>query len=159
MRTIDGTLARGSRERDTAQTPVCVEVNEWTPILDDDVYCSPRCGFRCKKADYDRAVAAADDVVRELGEGWSPRVWENMGWYSEARRGSMTVRIDRRDGTFDADFDSIDKQYSATAKTATNAVRCALALAQDDLKTLERQIMNSGIVGRTLIDRANVTDL
>lgn len=159
MRTIDGTVTHGGREHDTARTPVCAEVNEWTPVLDGDVYCAPRCGFRCKKAEYDAAVAAADAVVRELGEGWSPRVWENMGWHSEVRRGSSTVRIDRRDGTFEAEFASIDKQYFAAGKTATNAVRCVLALAQDDLKTLERQIMNSGVVARAIIDPSNITDL
>jgi hypothetical protein len=60
-------------------------VSRWEPILSPDgkLYCSPACGARCKKDDYDAAVKRADDLVKALGPGWKPRVWENMGVVAE----------------------------------------------------------------------------
>lgn len=65
--------------------------NGWTPVLNGDLYCSPRCGCRCKKAEYDLAHANAAELAHHLGEGWEPRVWENCGWYWEATKGECRI--------------------------------------------------------------------
>lgn len=66
------------------------------PVLRGDIYCSPWCGGRCKKSDYDWAVAEADRLAREMGPGWEPVVHENLGWFYYVKRGSVEV-YDRRD--------------------------------------------------------------
>ena len=55
----------------------------WTPVLSDngEIYCSPGCGGRCKKADFDLATERADRLCEQLGDGWNPQVWENLGWH------------------------------------------------------------------------------
>lgn len=61
------------------------------PIHRGDVYCAPFCGFKCKRAAYDRAVREADKLCKVLGDGWEPRVWENMGWHFSAQKSNASV--------------------------------------------------------------------
>jgi hypothetical protein len=70
----------------------------WVPQrLPGGIYCSPRCGGGCTKAKYDRATKDAAVLCARLGDGWHPRVWENLGWHWEVTKG--TVSDDRFDGT------------------------------------------------------------
>lgn len=39
------------------------------------------------------ATARADELVRGLGEGWTSRVWENIGWHYSAQTDDRLVRI------------------------------------------------------------------
>lgn len=75
--------------RDVPRSPVKVE--RYKPIHVGNVYCSPGCGFKCKRASYDRAVREADKLCKVLGEGWEPCVWENCGWHFSARKSNATV--------------------------------------------------------------------
>jgi hypothetical protein len=34
-----------------------------------------------------------DALARELGEGWTPRVWENLGWHYSAMSSSDTISV------------------------------------------------------------------
>lgn len=81
-----------------------IEMDGWTPVLNGDVYCSPRCGSKCKKADYDKTMAAAEELARRMGPQWEPRVWENCGWYYTAKCGSVEIYPPVRER---------DKKYSA----------------------------------------------
>jgi len=54
------------------------------PIRNGDIYCSPRCGCKCKWSDYVACVDGSSELVRELGEGWEPYIYENMGWHFKA---------------------------------------------------------------------------
>lgn len=82
------------------------------PILDGDVYCSPRCGHRCKRAAYDRAVCEADALAELLGEGWEPIISENGGWhYKVAKANSMVAPMLERGGCISGDWKVIG--YSA----------------------------------------------
>lgn len=47
---------------------------------DADIFCGSRCGFKCKRVAYDRAVREADLLIRQLGPEWRGEVWENWGW-------------------------------------------------------------------------------
>lgn len=73
--------------------PSTETASAWTPVLDGDIYCSPGCGSRCKKADYDMAVREANRLSETLGDGWEPEVWENGGWYYEICRGGARVSL------------------------------------------------------------------
>ncbi len=44
-------------------------------------YCAPACGFHCKVEDYVKAEQRAKTLARRLGKGWTPDVWENLGWH------------------------------------------------------------------------------
>lgn len=53
----------------------------WKPVLHGETYCSPACGGGCTKAAHDEATKQAAELAQQLGPGWSPRVWENLGWH------------------------------------------------------------------------------
>lgn len=53
----------------------------WTPVRRGNAYCSPACGGRCTYSAYTHAHERAGQLVDTLGLGWSPRVWENLGWH------------------------------------------------------------------------------
>lgn len=63
----------------------------WTPVRKGDIYCSPACGAGCKFSDFKKATADAKALCKKLGPGWKPRVWENLMWHFEARRGFMSI--------------------------------------------------------------------
>lgn len=65
-----------------------------TPKLDGDIYCSPACGGRCKKADFDQASERARILVAQLGSGWVAHVWENSGWHFEVKKGIASISLD-----------------------------------------------------------------
>lgn len=103
--------------------------SRWAPVLDGDIFCSPACGFRCKKADYDRALTSANALAATLGPGWAPEVWENGGWHWEARKGNATV-CQEDDGRFSADIrfslddvhETLVREVRATPREAIEAV-------------------------------------
>ena len=53
----------------------------WKPQLNGEIYCSPACGGGCTKAAHDDAKKNAAELARQVGPGWTPRVWENLGWH------------------------------------------------------------------------------
>lgn len=88
--------------------------SDWTPRLQDNgrVYCSPACGFKCKKEAHDAALAAATALATRLGPEWEPHVWENCAWHYSAnhKTGPMAVhpRIRRWEGRSEHE-ESVDK--------------------------------------------------
>lgn len=63
------------------------------------VYCSPACGFNCTREEHDRAHREAGELAKRLGDGWTPHVWENMGWHYEAVKGIARIMpVKGRDG-------------------------------------------------------------
>jgi hypothetical protein len=81
--------------------------SKWTPILRGDVYCSPRCGFKCKKAAFDRATKEAAKLCAALGKGWKPCVWENWGWHFSASKGVAVIHAS-------TDGSALDGNYTVT---------------------------------------------
>lgn len=59
--------------------------------LPGGIYCAPWCGCNCTRAEYDRAVKEAGALAAILGDGWEPRVWENIGWHYSANKGVAQV--------------------------------------------------------------------
>ena len=73
-------------------TPLDVS-GKWTPILSGENFCSPGCGAKCKKKDFDDATERALWLANQLGYGWEPHVWENLGWHFEATKRGATVSV------------------------------------------------------------------
>lgn len=71
------------------------DASRWTPVLNGNIFCSPACGHKCKLADYEKAIKAANTLVSVLGDGWEPEVWENGGWHYCVFRGDAKVSPDR----------------------------------------------------------------
>lgn len=69
--------------------PEVVGNDRYTPQLrrKGKVYCSPWCGIGCTRAAFERATREANELCALLGDGWRPRVWENLGWFYAAERG------------------------------------------------------------------------
>lgn len=61
------------------------------PVLNRDIYCSPACGFGCKKAKHDEAVKIASELAYKLGDGWEAEVWENLGWHWCVKKGVCQI--------------------------------------------------------------------
>lgn len=55
----------------------------WEPRLSADrrTYCSPACGAGCRKFAHAVATKCAAALCQQLGAGWTPKVWENLGWH------------------------------------------------------------------------------
>jgi len=65
------------------------------------VKCAAWCGRGCTEAEYRAAVDRAAAIALELGPGWVPEIWENMGWHAAAVSACRRVRVYdhvRRDG-------------------------------------------------------------
>lgn len=75
-----------------------VEVRDWNPVDAGEIYCSPACGFKCKRYAYDRAKEEAWHLARRLGDGWEMEVWENCGWNYAVKRGVVHIHP-RRHGS------------------------------------------------------------
>lgn len=64
---------------------------DWTPRHRGLIYCSPRCGGNCTRAAWNAAKANAARLAKDLGPGWKPWVWENLGWHYAAQKGAAEV--------------------------------------------------------------------
>lgn len=65
----------------------------WTPVLRDKTFCSPGCGGGCLRAAFDLAHSRARALASRLGKGWTPRVWENLGWHFSAINASGKLKV------------------------------------------------------------------
>lgn len=75
----------------------------WTPRRVGELYCSPGCGGGCTWEAYERATDHASLLALRLGDGWEPRVWENLGWHWSAQLpnpdGSINNRAEVRESS------------------------------------------------------------
>ena len=51
------------------------------PVRDGEVFCSPRCGFRCTWQSFKECYEHAERLQADLGSGWSINIWDNLGWH------------------------------------------------------------------------------
>lgn len=131
------------------------EADAWTPRAQPGgIYCSPRCGCKCTRLAYDKAVARSLEIASQLGVGWQTRVWENGGWHWEVTKGprsedffdggGIIVWEDRHkpNGGFSAKFRSVVNgtncvtQFFADAATAEDAI----GLVRQDVRTFISRI-------------------
>lgn len=116
---------------------------DWTPRLshDGEFYCSPSCGGRwCRKEWYDRAVHKAQALALRMGDGWEPRVHENLGWHYCVVRGITTIReYEFPDGpaNYSARIEPSGRQFIVTGiDTPEKALRLAQHEAREFLREL-----------------------
>lgn len=114
------------------------------PIRSGPIYCSPSCGLKCTWAAYEKAVADSSDLAKDLGEGWEPRVWENLGWHYAVK--TLDGRVNLHPGgvapqtgrvvsysAFVSPRPSIGGKWSATASTPAEALAMVRQIVQDEL--------------------------
>jgi hypothetical protein len=100
----------------------------WTPVERGDMYCSPACGFGCTRAEHNEAQRRAATLVAALGDGWTPRVWEYLGWHyaAVAAGGAIDVRPLRGRG-YCAHLDRWHADGNAPAEAVSRVVAIAKA--------------------------------
>lgn len=118
--------------------------DQWTPKLHGDIFCSPACGGRCKKVDYNRATELASRIASQMGRGWTPRIWENLGWHFEVNKDCATISPDRN-GQYRASihFSIIDMMNSSITETDSDprvAMQRAIEVLNDKVSKLKRTL-------------------
>ena len=99
----------------------------WKPVHRGKIYCSPRCGGKCTHAAFLKATRDAEALAKRVGDGWKPRVWENLGWhYSIQKEGCEIYPHINKSKVFEywADFHPKDgAQIHFTAKSPEAALQ------------------------------------
>lgn len=126
------------------QTAVGELDQKWIPVLKGEIFCSPACGGKCKKSAYDKAIQISNEIASQLGEGWIPEVFENLGWYWKVEKGNTEVRHSANGYSATLQFD-LDQNYyfSANDSDPRNAVQKVRNQLQDVIRKLERQFASS----------------
>jgi hypothetical protein len=115
------------------------------PIAHGAIYCSPRCGFRCLRAAYDRAIKEGAALSARMGSGWQSHVWENCGWHYSVVKGIATISPEIHGGAlsgtwtiggYTANLQSGDVQVTERAPAPEDALGYAL----QRLRGIERRI-------------------
>jgi hypothetical protein len=109
------------------------------PRLRGEIYCSPSCGGGCTLAAYEKATTTSRDLAAELGAGWSPNVWENLGWHCSVTSpcGRVTVHVDKKGFTAFLGPDSRSGgKWAESADTAREAIEKVFQTARENLAWL-----------------------
>ena len=93
----------------------------WVPMQDGKIYCSSACGRGCTLAEYEAAVKASEELAKHLGEGFEPRVWENLGWHWEVTgcNGRLKIHLGEQETTVYLD---LQKQFVVSRSTPEGAI-------------------------------------
>lgn len=117
----------------------------WVPVLNDDIFCSPACGGKCKKSEYDNAVNTSKEVALQLGENWITEVFENLGWYWKVTKGNIEITQDDS-SIFTATMQfNLNGNYYFTAddEDPRKAVQKVLVQLRKLIKKLENEYASS----------------
>jgi len=120
----------------------------WTPILNGDIYCSPACGGKCKKAAYDKVVSDSNALASYLGDGWQPRIHENLGWYWRVVKGDVEVSPLYNECGYMAVIQfNLNQNYyfRADDSDARKAVSMVREKLKDVINSLERKLASSDL--------------
>lgn len=109
-------------------------VDRWKPVArPGGVYCSPACGHGCLRAEHDKAHEDAKALSALLGEGWTYRVWENLGWHYAVKSPCTRMEIHHsRYGNrsiytaFLGDYGSIGGHWTASREDPKEAIRAVV---------------------------------
>lgn len=122
--------------------------NRWVPVRRGAVYCSPRCGGKCKHADFVKAGRDAARLAARLGPRWRPVVWENLGWHWIVAFGSS----EHHHGLFEVhkyDARNWSAWYNGFPQTIEHSISSegALALLKSKLRSYISQIQHDIHIG------------
>ena len=114
----------------------------WKPKRVGPMYCSSGCGGGCQWKDWVRANTQAKQLAKVLGAGWSPEVWENLGWYFAAIHESNHIRVTPSGKRWRAFMgeNMPGGRWSACADTPQAAVAETLAQAKVDRDRIQKLI-------------------
>lgn len=70
-------------------TQLAKQVDRWKAVRRGAIYCAPACGMGCTKVAFDAATKKAEKLAHDMGPGWAPRVWENLGWHYSVSFGGL----------------------------------------------------------------------
>lgn len=106
----------------------------WEPIRLGDVFCAPACGRGCTFDEYTAAHDNGAALAGYLGEGWTWKVHENLGWHFQAISpcGRIKVVGNRRHGytAFLGEVDFPGGRWSEHGKLPEQAVAAVLRKAK-----------------------------
>lgn len=110
-------------------------------------YCNrSKCGRGCTKEEHDAAVRGSTELCAQLGSGWTPRVWENLGWHYEAVSPGGWLKVSGCNGSYIAllgpAYDPAG-HWSGHGTTPEMAIRNCLEAAQEQLQIFANCIMDA----------------
>jgi len=115
----------------------------WIPVVRGAIYCSPACGHQCTKSAFDKATHDAEALVKKLGLGWKPRVWENLGWHYCAITtcGRWKVHTAIRGGKIEGytaflGEDSLGGRWARSGSTPRKAIRSTRDAAKAEFEII-----------------------
>jgi hypothetical protein len=127
----------------------------WTPRRSRkggvEIYCSPRCGLGCTRADYNKAHKDADALALRLGHGWTTNVWENLGWHFRVVSPCGRIEIGynkgrgRGAGSYSAGFGAPDghgRNWWKEGKTPEAAIKNVARVAVAELHGIGAVILD-----------------
>lgn len=127
--------------------PLSNNAPSWVPVRRGAIYCSPACGFLCTHAEFVTATKRAAALVKSLGKGWTPDVWENTGrWHYSAAKGCARVMAHYHWNPketftgFTCDFSEVHQFIGEHATDPVKAFRDSLRLAREFQKKLAAEI-------------------
>ena len=120
----------------------------WTPVRRGATYCSPDCGRGCTHREYRRATTGAAKLCAALGRGWTPRVWENLGWHHAAISPCKRIKVHPsgsrsvRDGwnAFLSNAGESGGLWVGHGRTAKGAVRDVVRIAKAEVARLAAMV-------------------
>lgn len=112
-----------------------VQALSWTPTRYGDTYCSPACGWGCTHCAYENAIAVSNALAREMGAGWAPQVWENLGWNWAIISSCGRIKVHPSNGGYIAFLGEPGPggRWAEHGKTAREAINAVLAAARAEL--------------------------
>lgn len=125
--------------------------DRWKPVRRGAIYCSPACGGGCTYEAYLQATIAAHKLALQCGTGFTPRVWENLGWHYAANSKSNQIKVHPYGGgirgytVFFGSPDSPGGKYAIQDKSLKKALRAGFERVQKDARdtnTLLRELQH-----------------
>jgi len=123
-------------------------VSRWKPVSrPGGIYCSPACGCKCTREQYDRAHEQGQDLAASLGAEWTYRVWENGGWHYAAKSPCKRINLhagakrddegnrtkEHRYTAFLGEYDDVGGRWAVTRDDPKEAVRAVVTMAREAL--------------------------
>lgn len=103
-----------------------------TARLDGDEFCSPGCGHGCTLEQYQAATVQADALMRMLGRGWRPEVWEKLGWSASVVSPCGRIRVRPRTAFGVTSYDAnLCGRWATSARDPRSAVVEVVKLARE----------------------------
>ena len=110
----------------------------WEPVRNGETYCSSACGGDCTIDSYLQAVENANRLCKELGPGWFPRVWENLGWHYSAKSANDQVEVHETRYTGGVHYTAYAGEKADNGDTPREAIeniRARLTRMRDEAQT------------------------